>query len=163
MVPIRVTPPTAPLVSLEDLKHHLRVDSDNDDGLIKALQEAAVSHLDGWRGIVGRCIQHQVWRVAFASAGCHRLPFPDVREVTVDAGTADLGHDALGSHVTLSMPATVTMTVAAPEEVKHIAVLAVKMLVAHWYQNRESVAGQALSEVPMSVDCLLRPIRWVLL
>lgn len=163
MTPICVTPPVEPLVDLDAMKDHLRVDFADDDALITVLEKAAVAHLDGWRGILGRCIKQQVWSVSFGCAGCHRLPFPDVVSVEVDAGEVVLSHDALGSRVDISEPATVMMTIKAPDEVAEIASLAVKMLVAHWYANREAVGAGGLQEMPFSVDRLLAPIRWILL
>lgn len=157
MVPVRVTPPTAPLVSLEGLKQYLRVGFDDDDDLIEGHEKAAVAYLDGWRGIMGRCIQEQVWAIAFSCPGCHRLPFPDVASVTVDAGTAVLEHDALGSRVTLTDPATVTMTVTAPDEVREIAVKVVKMLVKRWYDPPKTMPS------PDPIHSLLAPVRWVVL
>ncbi len=37
--------------------------------------------------------------------------------------------------------------------------LAVKMLVAHWYENREATVAQSLSDVPHGVTALLQPYR----
>lgn len=155
MVPVRVTPPAAPLVSLDELKKYLRVDFDDDDDVIKGHEKAAVAHLDGWRGIMGRCIQEQVWSISFARAGCHRLPFPDVKSVTADAGEVTLEHDALGSHVALTAPATVLMTVAAPDEVREIAIKVVMMLVKRWYDPPKSLP------IPDPINSLLAPVRWV--
>lgn len=36
-----------------------------------------------------------------------------------------------------------------------VIVLAILMLVAHWYQNREASAAQSLSEIPLGVNALL--------
>lgn len=163
MAPILVTPPSAPLVALADLKAHLGVNFADDDALIQSLEKAAVAHLDGWRGILGRCIKQQVWAVSFGCAGCHRLPFPDVASVVVDAGDVVLSQDALGSRVEITEPTTVTMTIKAPDDVAEIAGLAVKMLVAHWYANREAVGVGGLQEMPFAVNRLLAPIRWILL
>lgn len=48
---------------------------------------------------------------------------------------------------------------AVPEPIK----LAIKMLVAHWFENRENVAPGAanLAEIPMSVTHLIAPYRVV--
>lgn len=162
MIPIRVTPPVGPLVGLGELKAHLRVDYGDDDALITSLEKAAVAHLDGWRGILGRCIQQQVWSVQFDRPGRHRLPFPDVSGITASAGEVELCHDALGSLVTLTEASIVDMTVRAPEEVGLVAALAVKMLVAHWYHHPEAVSTSGKSEVPMAVSAILAPVRWVL-
>lgn len=60
--PELVTAPTVDCVSLADAKAHLRVDHSEDDGLIKAFIAAAVNHLDGYGGILGRALMAQEWR-----------------------------------------------------------------------------------------------------
>ncbi|WP_173935142.1 head-tail connector protein [Chelativorans sp. Marseille-P2723] len=60
--PVRITPPAIQLVTLAEAKLHLRVDHDDEDALISNLIQAATEHLDGWTGILGRCLVEQVWR-----------------------------------------------------------------------------------------------------
>ena len=82
--PVLVTPPAMLPVSLEDAKAHLRVamygtdgtmlDGD-DDTLIEAYIKAAVSHLDGWTGILGRCLVEQTWSMDF-DGFCSELKLP---------------------------------------------------------------------------------------
>ena len=43
----------------------------------------------------------------------------------------------------------------APDDIK----LAVKRLVAHWFENREAAAVRSMREVPLAVDDLIRPYR----
>ncbi len=59
--PALVTPPVEMPVSLEQAKAHLRVDHDEDDELIEAVIAAAVGHLDGYGGILGRALMPQEW------------------------------------------------------------------------------------------------------
>ena len=63
--PALVTAPTEEPVTLEEAKAHLRVDESDEDGLIAALISAAVSHIDGWSGILGRCMVTQTWGESF--------------------------------------------------------------------------------------------------
>lgn len=166
MNPVRVTPPVDRVVPLEEMRDHLRVDGAQEDVLIEALQDAAVSHLDGWRGILGRCIMPQGWRVEYGRAGLHRLPFPDVVEMTAldEAGDpvgAELCHDGLGALVDLDAPAIVTITCALPEDALPAVQAAVKLLVGHWYAHREAVGPTSLAQMPLSVQSLIAPLRWV--
>jgi hypothetical protein len=78
--PVRVAAPQGELVSLGVLKDHLGVVGAHDDARIAALLAAAVAHLDGWRGALGRCILTQSWRVDYDDEGTHLLPFPDVSD-----------------------------------------------------------------------------------
>lgn len=160
MTPRRTTPPEGAVVSLSELKAHLRVDGDEDDTLIMALEQSAVAHLDGWRGVLGRCILHQTWQVDYPAAGTFLLPFPDVTAVEASAGTATLSHDSLGSRVTLTEAATVTLLVAMPEDALEAVRLIIKLLVGHWYEHREGSSATALRDAPLAVDTLLSPLRW---
>jgi len=161
MVPVRVVAPASPVVTLSELQLHLRVDGSDDAALIVAYERAAVAHLDGWRGILGRCILPQQWSVIYEQAGTYRLPFPDVSQVVVSVGTAVLAQDFLGSVVTISEPATVTMTAAMPEDALDAVRMAIKLLVGHWYEHREAVSEASLSTVPAAFDALVAPLRQV--
>jgi uncharacterized phiE125 gp8 family phage protein len=46
---------------------------------------------------------------------------------------------------------------AVPEAIK----TAIKMMVAHWYANRETVAAQQMTTVPFAAEHLLMPYRSV--
>jgi uncharacterized phiE125 gp8 family phage protein len=177
MNPVRITPPALPVVDLNDLKAHLRVMHSDEDALIHSMQNAAVAHLDGYHGILGRCIMPQTWRETFTGWGDLRLALPDVTEATVTyldaegdeqpADEAELRHDALGSYVTASGPqtdrVTVTYDCAIPESALPAVQAAVKLLVGHWYENREGVVmGSAPASIPLAFDALLSPVRRVL-
>mgnify|MGYP001252269107 FL=1 len=166
MRPVRVTAPVGSVVGLTDLKAHLRVDVQDEDELIQAYEAAAVSHLDGWRGVLGRCILEQEWAVTYEEAGCYRLPFPDVSAVTVlDAADAEVSYeltsDAIGWVIEIEAPATVTMTCAMPSDALNAVKMIVKLMVAHWYSHREAVSDGSFSELPLAVDALMRPLRSV--
>ncbi|MDW9877330.1 hypothetical protein GOA90_08745 [Sinorhizobium meliloti] len=90
--PIRISPAAAKPVSLEEARAHLRVDVDDENTLITALIDAATSYLDGWSGVLGRCLINQVWMQSFSDwPDCRsvRLPFPDVSAATVKFFDAD--------------------------------------------------------------------------
>lgn len=86
--PALVTPPAAPPVTLSEAKAHLRVEHSEDDTMITAMIAAAVSYLDGWTGILGRCLMPQAWRFDFARFPCDRtirLGFPGMVSAGDDA------------------------------------------------------------------------------
>lgn len=66
--PVLITPPVAEAVTLEEAKLHLRVDHDDEDTLIDAIIDAAVGHMDGFTGILGRCLMAQTWSQEFETA-----------------------------------------------------------------------------------------------
>ncbi len=107
MLPNRVTPPAADPVSLEEAKEHLRVFHNDDDMLIGDFIKSAVDHLDGYRGILGRAIITQTWRVGFGQwLPVMHLPFPDVSGLDLtyrdadgaDQTVADSGFEFIASH-----------------------------------------------------------------
>ena len=136
---IRVTPPVEPVLTLDEAKEHLRVVHSDEDLLIQSLIDAAVSWLDGWDGVLGRCIMPQTWRIDAADlvAG-FRLP---------DVSEAVTGEDG-----------SLTVTCAMPSEKLPSVQAAVKLLVGHWYENREA-AGERIEAQPMAVRALLEPLR----
>ncbi|SEB79245.1 head-tail connector protein [Rhodobacter sp. 24-YEA-8] len=164
-IPVRTKAPANPVVSLEDLKLHLRVEGGDQDDLIKDLEVSAVSMLDGYRGELGRCIMEQEWSVSFGEAGTFRLPFPDVSAVSAKDGAgnevaASVAQDALGSVVTIAAPATVAMTIALPDDAIGMARILVKMLVGHWFENREAViTGTISTKLPLSAESLIERLR----
>ena len=51
--------PTQPVVSLSDMKKHLRVDHNDDDDFIEMLTAATTQHIDGRDGKIGRALMAQ--------------------------------------------------------------------------------------------------------
>lgn len=113
--PVLVTAPTITPVTVDQLKDQLDLDADDDDfdTLLSALLAAAVAHLDGWTGILGRCLCDQTWRQDFDTFyRCLPLPLAPVVSITsvtyLDADGASqtvagsnyrLLNDELGPHV----------------------------------------------------------------
>lgn len=159
MTPVLVTPPVGQVVELPELKAHLRVDHDDDDILIASLEMAAVAHLDGWTGILGRCILPQTWAVNLP-AGCHVLPFPDVtgavRDIDGVAQPVDVKRTGSGYQVDLAEPAVLSFSCAMPPRVLPSVRVAVKLWVAEVYERRE--AGSAGSD--RAYQALVTALRW---
>jgi len=68
-------------VTLDELKAALRVDFADDDAVLTSYLKAAVQHLDGFHGILGRAIINQDWQIAMRGwpyAGIIALPLGDV-------------------------------------------------------------------------------------
>ena len=165
--PVLVTPPTVPVVSLESLKAHLRVDHNDEDGGIAGLGATAASMLDGWHGVLGRAIMPQVWREEFEAPGPHVLALPDATvttatvdgdAVTVTQRTTQAGVEVEAEGVAGTV--TVTYSCALPAHRLPVAQAAVKMLVASWYNTREAVAAGAMAPVPMGAEALIGTLRW---
>lgn len=202
--PVLVTPPAILPVSLVEMKAHLGVEFDDDDALIRGFIGAATDHLDGWTGVLGRCLVEQEWRQEFdrfARELC--LPLGSVIAVqgitcrnaagqvsTVSPSSYDLRTDAGGRSVVTfdanySFPGNlhesraVSVTykagfptipgvpadgeapgVPAQSTVPPALKTAILLLVAQWYNTRESViTGTITSQMPLAFDALIAPYR----
>ena len=183
IAPVRTVAPSAAPVTLAEAKAHLRVTDTNEDTLIAAMIDAAVSQLDGWNGLLGRCMASQTWRQDMADfPECFRLPFPDVQSVTVaytDTAGADQtvssgdyhlvnlpGEGRIVLDATASWPSVydkpnavrVTMVcgfATVPPALK----MAILMHVAALFENRASASQVAL--MPFAYDALVGPFRVV--
>lgn len=85
LAPVRTVAPTNPLLTTAEVKAHLRVDTSDDDALIDAIRDAVTDHLDGWSGILGRCLLSQTWRQDFPDFGTLdriRLPLMPAKSIT---------------------------------------------------------------------------------
>jgi uncharacterized phiE125 gp8 family phage protein len=77
-----VAAPEGGVVSLEEMKEHLRIDFNDDDDLIEAMTEAVTVHLDGPGGTLGRALIPQTWELRMAwFPRVVRLPLPPFIEV----------------------------------------------------------------------------------
>lgn len=181
--PVLVTGPIGHPVSLEQAKLHLRADGDDEDGLITGLIAAAVEHLDGYHGILGRCLLPQVWRQSFSRFAPEMTlrpgPVTGIMSVTYlgpDGVRRDVDGPRLlsrGGRVWLLPPAGQSWPRVAPdaeavqvdfragqEVVPTPIKQAILLLVGHWYANREAVVASGSPAVmPLAVDRLLSPYR----
>lgn len=173
---------TAPakIVDLADVKKHLRVPFSDDDTYISSLIDSAQYHIEGWNGWLGRCFVSQVWEQNFECLDLSlKSPFPDLisavvkyidtngDEQTIDNSnyyTVDNGvvfkstYSIPDTEVDNPEPVTVEWTCGVtnvPPDVK----LAVKMLIAHWYENREAVVPNErrveYDQVPLAFKSIL--------
>lgn len=186
--PVLVTAPSATPISLTEAKAQLDVSYTDKDTLITSLIAAATAYLDGWTGILGRCLVTQTWRQDFDRFNrCLRLPLYPVStitsvkyddesdvEQTIAASNYDLLDDDLGAFVrfkdTYSFPSihddrpAVRVTYAAgyasAAAVPDAIKQAMLLLVRHWFDNPSAViVGTISGPAPMAVDALLAPWR----
>lgn len=174
-------------------RDHLRIDAADEDGALDEMIEAATDWLDGPRGALGRCLLTQTWRVSVAGPvdGRVALPLAPVVALTgasyLDAsgaeqsitladlvlvGDGDRAHvePAIGKAwpVTAQREDALRLTVscgygaeasAVPAGIRHAA----RLLVAHWYANREPSSDRQSHEIPYAVEALvnLHRVGWV--
>lgn len=174
--------PTGDVVTLAEAKAHLRVDGSDEDALISGLVRAATAHLDGAKGVLGRCLLTQRWAVSWPEFSDElRLPLAPVasvqavKYVDVDgvSRTADASSyvaaitdgaviqsadwpatDERPGAVTVEFTAGYGNAAAVPHPIKQ----AILLLVGHWYANREAVnVGNIVTPLPMAVEALTLP------
>jgi len=173
-----------------------RISADNYDAvglmeiqqLLGAYILAATELLDGWTGILGRCLKTQVWRQDFDGFGrCLPLglgPVSAIGSVTWRDGEGQLstvgpadyalatdggGRSTVRFRNAWSMPgdlyesAAVSVTYTAGSASVPVPIQqAILLAVGAWYENREeTVIGTIASSLPASVaiDRLLAPYR----
>lgn len=185
LAPVRTVAPSESPVSLLEAKAHLRVDGSEEDTLIAALLAAAVGHLDGWSGILGRCIMSQTWRQDMSQfPTCIRLPFPDVQSVTVaytntaaavqtvSASGYHLVNRTDGAFIELASGAAWPATATQPDAVRVTMVCgystvpaglkaAVLLHIAAMFENREAIGSNTLVALPLAYEFLTAPHRRV--
>lgn len=180
--PILIAAPAELPVTAADCKDLAIVEHSEDDALIEAMIEASVSHLDGFRGVLGRALVEQTWRIGLdAWSRDFVLPVPDVSAVSLVYDDAD-GAEQVGPEVKIAPVATGTRVVlpkswglpalaadsiapirvdfvcgfggadAVPQALK----IAIMQMVAHQYAEREGVSVSS----PF-YDRLISPYRWV--
>lgn len=185
--PVKTVAPAA-LITYAEAKLHLRLDSDEEQTLVEQLISAATEHLDGYTGILGRCLVTQTWRQDF-DAFCQVLRLPlvaatitEMRAYAEDDNTGsvvtstnyELLEDALGSYVrfiddytfpssvreTRGVRVTFTAGYGAASSVPQAIKQAMLLMIGHWYATREAVnIGNIVSELPIGARALLAPYR----
>lgn len=187
MAAILITPPASEPLTLAEAKLYLRIDTDDEDDLVGALVAAARAHVEAR---TRRALVTQTWRFVFddwpangrtalrlaplqsvaaarvydASGAAHAL---DSGTFVVDAAASVLawppwavpvpGRDAAGIEIDV-VAGYGDVGGDVPETLRQ----AVRLLVAHWYENRALVApGQQVAPLPATMETLLAPYRVV--
>jgi uncharacterized phiE125 gp8 family phage protein len=172
--------PTIEPVSLEEVKQFLRIEHDAEDGLIASLIQAARQLCEAT--VRRRLIRQRLRLVSDDLHAVHRLPAGPVRQVetvaVIDAaGMSEIlpesayviSGDRLACLKTWPAPRRPVGSFrvdyevgygdtpdAVPQALRH----GIRMLVAHWYENREAVQDLAQPTVlPMGVAALWAPFR----
>ena len=163
-----VNGPVGELVSFQAAKLQCRVDHDDEDELIDMAIQSAISYLDGYRGILGRCILTQTWRIELPRLGqAFALPFPDISTVTGDftdaaAGAVDFATVDVGTRSTIRVrsgfgrPAAFEFAAGfgKPADVPPAIRQAVLMLTAFFYRRR---GDDAAGGIPPEIMEILSP------
>lgn len=187
MSSILLTPPAAEPITLADAKTFLRVEHDDDDDTIAALIAGARCHIEAQ---TRRALITQTWRLtrdAWPADGRITVTPVPLAEVTaarvfdadgtpqaidVQVFAADIASaPAVLAFAFWSLPAPgrkaggIEIDIEAgygdaPDDVPAALRQAVRLLVAHWYENRGLIAvGHLLAVLPATVTALIAPYR----
>lgn len=181
-----IVPPAEEPVLLAEAKAHLRVETADEDTLITSLVAVARQKCEAFQRRVYCTQTWELWLDGFPGESVIELPHSPVQSVTAikhyDADDVETLFPATDYFVdTVSQPGRVVLrsgkswpdatlrsangvcivyvagygaAVDVPETVKH----AIKLLVGHFYENREAVvvgSGLAATIVPETVEALL--------
>ncbi len=179
--PVLVTPPAAEPVTVEELKLHVRKDTNEEDTLLQTYLYAA---REWFEVALDRALVTQTWRLTLPDLAWswYELPHPPLQSVTsvtyrdtggttqtVAAATYNVVTSATPGRIELdhgsNWPATdehpeaVAITYVAgygaPSAVPRLVRQGILMLAGYWYEQREAVVqGLALqiNEVPLGVQ-----------
>jgi uncharacterized phiE125 gp8 family phage protein len=187
MSSILLTPPAVEPISLADAKAFLRIDHADDDAVIAALIASARSQVEaGTR----RALIAQTWRLLRdrwpADGRIAVLPAPFIallaaRVFDAEGAAQPIDPGAFAAD-TAAAPATLAFAPgalpapgkrvggieidvsvgygAAAADVPAPLVQAIRLLVAHWYENRGLIAvGRVVAVVPAAIAALIAPYR----
>ncbi len=187
MSSILLTGPAVEPVTLDDAKAYLRVEHDADDDVIAALIAGARVNVEAQ---TRRALITQSWRLVFdawpANGRIAVLPVPLVALTAARVYKLDGTTQAISSGVFVadiaSAPAVLSFSAGAlappgrvvagieldieagygdePDDVPAPLRQAIRVLVAHWYENRGLVAiGHNVAVLPETAAALIRPYR----
>lgn len=183
MPSLLLIPPAGEPIALDAMKAFLRVETSDEDDIVAALIASARLHVENW---TRRALMTQTWRVVLhlwpeegrvpvvpaplQSLTAARVYNADGTTRSIDAQVfvLDLASSSLVfTPGTLPEPgrpvAGIELDVvvgygdasAVPEPFKQ----AIRLLVAHWYENRALVADGSNAALPQSAAALLAPYR----
>jgi uncharacterized phiE125 gp8 family phage protein len=186
MSALLLAPPTREPLTLVETKAFLRVEHDDDDAVIAALIAAARVHVEG---MTRRALLLQTWRFtldAWPPSGCfaprigplttlvaarvhdasgeaHAI---DTEQFVIDSGANVIAAPCFAIPAPGRAKAGLELDVicgfgAAAEDVPGDLRQALRMLIAHWYDNRVATGDGALA--PAGVRALLAPYRMLAL
>ncbi len=181
-----ITPPTVEPLDIEEVKQQLRVVDTDQDFLLRSLVVAAREKIEN---AVSRTIPLTTYRLTLDYFPRFqepiKLPAPPLVSVNSITYIDNLSGDTLtldpSQYIvdTTSEPGRITPAfncywpqtqvrinavnieftagyAAPPDAAKHV----MRLLIDHWYQNREAVTEKTMMEMPMGVESLLDTLDW---
>ena len=173
-----------PAVPICELKAQSYIDDDSFDDLLSAYEQAACEYVETFtrRKITQK--QFNIYLGRFPEAGQFYFPFGPIASIESvhqldDAGTwievdssiyrlgrGDVVNQSIYLNGSNSWPALlssggdlVRISFTTSPTAPKAALQAVRLLVAHWWENREASTSLNIKDVPMGVEMLLQSIK----
>lgn len=155
------------------LSEHMRITEPAERQLADAYVSAAEARLDGYHGLLGRCLLRQRWAFPVHDKECVRLPFPDCREMVLAARQEDGSWvDVPGASVTVEGGGSRVRFCGLPAERDPIALLlvagwdnaaavpdalkqAIRMIAVEWFDLRRDAAFAEVHTMPHGATALI--------
>jgi len=156
---LRITAPDDGPVTLAEAKLHLRIDSTDEDTLIRALISAATENVDGPRGYLGRALLTQTWDY-YLDGFCYnpsRVYHPSYIEIPLTPLRSVTGvyyRDSAGNEQTLSASSYTVDTASEPGRIYSITAWPSSQLSYNTVRIR-FVAGYVDDEVPFPIKAAI--------
>ena len=186
---IRTTVAPDALLTLAEAKEHLEIDHSDRDSFITSLVAAASQMIDGYDGMVGKPVAQQTVTITFEDvyAGDIIIPVANAQSLTsityYDADNVQQSLDLAnfrfitGEDETTLEPIAgfvwpaayerrdaYTITIVAgfatvPDPIKHAA----RLMVGHWFENREAASDMNIRAIDFAGEALVNRYRigWV--
>lgn len=174
---IRTSSP-APVLTAEQARAHLRIDDAGEDALLTGFIAAAADYVERETGTALAQADYVLTLDAWPIDGVIRLPVPPLVSVEsieyrdpsgtdVEMSPTSFVFDAYhrpGRVVLFERPAVASIPAAirvnfiagyAADTIPPTLLHAVKMLVGHFYENREAAIDRRIDTVPLAVESLL--------
>lgn len=184
MKPVLIEPPQQQPVQLSELKAHANIDFDDDDFILETYLKAAINHLDGWTGILGRAIINQKYQIVIEepSLKCINIPFDNVKNIVISSKKENgetvvipaekyrvietilrteirfVSNECFQSPLVISFVTGYGDDASATPAPIKVAIL---LLACTWYEQREATSSVQHTKLPYAVDALIAPYRRV--
>jgi uncharacterized phiE125 gp8 family phage protein len=175
-----VAPASTP-VTLTEAKAQCRIDNSEEDVYVTSLIAAATDYFDGPNGVLNRALMTQTWQLSYDAFPCGGLQIPlgpvqsitsveyvdPVTQLYVTWAASNYETDLVSPDAwvipkdswptTLETSNAIRVTFVAgfttvPPSIK----AAILMLIAHWYENRETVTPNAnMMPIPYGVSAII--------
>lgn len=169
------------VISIDDLKTHLRVLHNDENTLIGSYRDAACEYVQQYTGVrltqTTATIRTNRWgivelpiapitnvvHVKYKEDNSDRLTTMPTSDFTADIKRVPAlikFHTSPGTHANHIYPIEIELTCGYAQDNAPFPILqAIKFLVGHFYENREQSTIKRLVDVPFGVQALLNPYR----